>query len=333
MSGPWVVAELAAWLAAAVLMASGVAIGRGYRHWRQDLLDLDPGEREKAIVGFVAMPWVVTGVLVAACFLPSLADWIGVAADHCLEHLGSHLHLCFHHAGDLPRSGTVGILGGLAAIGAIGLAGAAVREAVEWRRILGNLGALAIPATEPGVFRLATERPLVFTVGFLGPRIYLSDGLRTLLGGEDLEVVLAHEGAHVARRDGLRKLIVSALGVALPPSTRRRILLDFDDTCEHLCDEQAALAVGDTARVARTLLRVARLEFREAPATPEGSVHGAPGATGRRVRSLLEGRPPVAGSRWSLALGALAVSVGLLGTFASGPLHHVAETGLALLFF
>lgn len=68
---------------------------------------------------------------------------------------------------------------------------------------------------EPVVDLVADARPLAFTHGLLRPRICVSTGALERLAPDELTAVLAHERAHVERRDPLRELITRALAASM----------------------------------------------------------------------------------------------------------------------
>jgi Peptidase family M48 len=80
------------------------------------------------------------------------------------------------------------------------------------------------PATVFGtpVLLVRSRRPHAFTLGFLRPRIVISDGLIDLLDEPELRSVLAHERHHAHRRDPLRRALVRAVcdGFWFLPSMR-----------------------------------------------------------------------------------------------------------------
>ena len=61
-----------------------------------------------------------------------------------------------------------------------------------------------------GCLVLPVEEPQAYVLGVLKPRVYVSQGLLEQTNEDDLASVLAHERAHAARRDPLRRLIASA---------------------------------------------------------------------------------------------------------------------------
>jgi TonB family protein len=101
----------------------------------------------------------------------------------------------------------------------------------------------------------------------------------------DIAAALAHECAHIRRRDFAKNLIYEcvAAAVAYHPACwlmRRRIA----ETRELVCDEMAAGAAGDRPEYAASLLRLAR-----AMATPAGYSGGTP-AIGVFDANILEER-------------------------------------------
>lgn len=80
-----------------------------------------------------------------------------------------------------------------------------------------------------------------FTVGLLAPRIYLAAELSQRLTAGQLAAVIAHEGAHVRRRDPLRLFLLRLLACTLfwIPALRR-LEEDVRDEAEVLADDTAA---------------------------------------------------------------------------------------------
>jgi Zn-dependent protease with chaperone function len=79
-----------------------------------------------------------------------------------------------------------------------------------------------------------------FTVGWLRPRVYVDACLESRLSGDELEAVLAHEAAHVRRRDPLRLSALRFLACTLfwLPSVRR-LVEDLADEAEIIADDAA----------------------------------------------------------------------------------------------
>ena len=154
-------------------------------------------------------------------------------------------------------------------------------------------------------------------LGHLRPVILLPLGAVAGLSPALLEALLAHELAHIVRRDYLLNLAVAVAEVLFfyHPAVW------FMTNClraerENCCDDQAAaLCGGDGLRVARALAALAELEAAMAP-TPRLALAAA-GAAGRggllaRVRRLALGRPQAPTMSERLLAGSLTL-LGLLG--------------------
>src|SRR5262249_51190420 len=135
---------------------------------------------------------------------PSLMTAAGMLGDHCAETGHAHAHLCVLHppawAGhDLPR-----VLFGLVLTLALAAATTAARGYVAARRIERGLRAASHPVPALHGRVVASDVPLSVTAGLWRPTIFLSSGLLDALRHPVLDVVIAHERGHVARRDTLR---------------------------------------------------------------------------------------------------------------------------------
>jgi Zn-dependent protease with chaperone function len=168
---------------------------------------------------------------------------------------------------------------------------------------------------EAGIVRIAHGLPTAaFTVGWLHPRIYVAHSLAERLEPDQLTAVLAHEGAHAARRDPLRLSLLRFLTCTLfwIPALRR-LADDIADEAEIQADDVAA--AGQPLVVAVALVALARsTEEFALPSAAVGFHHSE--LLERRVRRLL-GEEPLPGShltRRSL-VGATAA---LLLIFVSG---------------
>lgn len=232
---------------------------------------------------------------------------IGHVGTLCLTALGllfEPVHYAFH------------------AVFAAGLAYAVYDRIRAWhalRRTLGLLDA-QLPTTEDVFWRAALAARVdprririvdglpnpALTVGMFRPRIYLTRALGQELSEEELAAVVAHEGAHVARRDPLRLSGLRFLACTLfwLPALRR-LTDDMADETEMLADDHAAR--GRPLVLAQAILTVAGH-----PAVGPTAVSSAGFHRGdlleRRIRRLA-GEPVRARSRVtrSAVLGASAV--------------------------
>jgi beta-lactamase regulating signal transducer with metallopeptidase domain len=172
--------------------------------------------------------------------------------------------------------------------------GAREVESPEWRAALDRAGGTAL-----GIRLLASEdssSPLSW--GLRRPVILLDRD--TLRSPREADAILAHEVAHVARRDW-PSLILSRLAVALFWFNPLVWRLDREvaQQAEEAADSDAAARV-EPARYAQTLLDWARLDSR--PALPANAIAAGEPGLSRRVRAILDGRVARrSGSAWAVA--------------------------------
>ena len=159
---------------------------------------------------------------------------------------------------------------------------------------------------------LLVEVPAV--IGWLRPVVLVPASALTGLAPQQLEVLLAHELAHVRRYDYLVNVIQCVIETLLfyHPAVwwvSRRIR----EEREHCCDDLVVALCGDPHLYATALVGMERLR----PATPRLALAATGGSLLTRVRRLI--RPTPARTeyfpRWAAGIaGMLAVTVGLLTT-------------------
>lgn len=217
-------------------------------------------------------------------------DHVGSLCLIALHELLAPVHLLFHL-----------LLAG-------GLLYAVYERSRAWYRLRRTLSALVATAPDPGhpLLRAASECGLAshririveglpnpaFTTGFWRPIVYVASSLPDVLDDEQLSAVLAHEAAHVARRDPARLSAIRFLACALffLPALRR---LDEDlmDEAEILADD-AAVRKSASLTLASAILILA--DWRTCGRTARGLAwHGVVGFqpfAPRRALDLLERR-------------------------------------------
>lgn len=155
------------------------------------------------------------------------------------------------------------------------------------------------------------------TIGIVRPVLLVSDRFIREYASQDILAALAHECAHIKRRDFQKNLLyeVTSLGVAYHPATWF-LKSQIARTREMTCDEMAAEQLADRRSYAESLLRLAGMISLSARAM-------APNAIGIFDANVLEERimtmkkeKPYFGAR--LKIGAVAGSILLLLTVAAG---------------
>lgn len=166
-----------------------------------------------------------------------------------------------------------------------------------------------------------------FTSGFLWPRIFIAADLHEYLTHQQLVAVIAHERAHLVRRDPLRLFLLRGLAATLfwLPALRR-LAEDLADEAEILADDVAAAETGSVP-LAAAILAVAEWPGRHAAL---GVGFARADLLERRIRRLM-GEAPRLGTHvtWrsiAAAAGALAV----VWTSGAVMLHARAIDGSAV---
>ncbi len=201
-------------------------------------------------------------------FIPSLALAFGLG--HLAEDMiGQHAGWC----------ASLLILIGMSAMGSLALLGSlgqqqridtqgtkfALSSPLFVQQIVAKLaGQLGL--TPPQVKILPTQRALAFVVGIRQPKVYVSQWFLDHLTQVELEQVLAHELAHIHRRDNLIALVSTFfLGATffLPSSWWgfRHLLRER----ELAADEIAVSLTGKPAALARALVKVVDPEYSQVP--------------------------------------------------------------------
>lgn len=184
---------------------------------------------------------------------------------------------------------------------------------------------------DPARVRAVSDLPgAALTIGWWKPLIYVSHETVERLDHGQLVAVLAHEGAHLRRRDPLRISILrflSCLFFWLP--ALRQLADDLADEIEIIADDEAA--ARQPLVLASALVEVAKFGRQPLPQTAVG-FHDRP-LFDRRVRRLI-GEAPVPGShltRRSAAGGALVLflvmtsGVVVAQVSPTGLISHYAE--------
>jgi Zn-dependent protease with chaperone function len=251
---------------------------------------------------------------VAMGFWPALRSVLFGIPDHCLAEAAHHPHLCWLHLEATPEGGMVH---DAAALGTLTvLVVVAARQVFQWGQAHGRFRLLrtaALPEREQGVRDTLTAMgatwngaisvvafgaPLCFVRGVRQPHLVVSTAVLDDLTLEEAKAVLAHEVAHVTRRDNLWRVIGQAALLGHLPVLGRRAFERWVLAAESACDESAAVTISSHIAVAEALVRFQRLLNRHVSVAPLGASFGTAGTLEARVKLLLD--PPTV-SRWHYA--------------------------------
>lgn len=177
------------------------------------------------------------------------------------------------------------------------------REAALLARRLGITSAIEI--------RVSGDADIPLTFGALRPLVLLPSRFTDDLPADQVRLVLAHELAHVARRDylvNLSQCVIEALLFFHP--LMHWVSRTAREEREHCCDELAASAAGDRREVARALVALEELVGGRSLRSL------APAATGgillRRIDRLVAAAAPPNRFHTLLSLGVLIIATTML---------------------
>jgi len=226
-----------------------------------------------------------------------------------------------------PRESTQtanAVAGAVGALWLLGIALMGVRLLGGWvvvRRLVRSARPIASPDMQAAAARvqsvmsvrtpvLVVESSQVDVPIVIGcrPVLILPPDLQIGISNETCEPLLAHELAHVVRRDYLMNILQSSADAVLFSFPGARwISARIRETREYCCDEMALQVCGDTRRYVEALAGIATLSVARQPVAALGV--GGP-RLAARIRRLLHGDPEVRHRRARLIV--FAVSAALL---------------------
>lgn len=262
-------------------------------------------------------PFLVSLACAAFLFMPSAE--ILLVDSHCHKDCQSHVHLI----------DSIGLAWFGVVIGSLVLVNLVVRLLLNMRRSRQLRRQFNFLSQSRGEFQaINSSTPLVFTLGWWNPCIYMSEGLYAVCSDIDLSVIMAHEQAHQERRDNLRMLLARLCSALLPRRVANVMLEDLQLTTEQACDFRAAERFGQVA-VAETLLKVKRLLLSQPSPLPYSALAFAEREVETRIMALLKSEQRVFLQTWQMTLLGVVTLAALL--LMVSPLHHASEWVIALL--
>ncbi|HEU0299723.1 MAG TPA: M56 family metallopeptidase [Longimicrobium sp.] len=299
-----------------------------------ELVTREEGRRRALLLGIGALLLLSVGPVFGHHFASGLEhglrgqDHLGPLCLIAMHGLLYPVHLAFHAL----------VLGGV-----VYALYDRLRAAMRVRRTLGRVEAQA-PAQgdpfwtaaaavglDPGRVRVVRGLPSpAFTVGWLRPRIYADRSLSERLQPKELEALLAHEGAHLDRRDPLRLSLLRFFALVLfwLPALRR-LAEDVADEAEVQADDRAAR--GQPLALASAIVSLAGWRSPDRDVLHLVGFAQRADLLDRRVRRLAGEEPPPSShvTRRSVAGALLAlVLVWVSGAIMAHPLptgadHHL----------
>jgi beta-lactamase regulating signal transducer with metallopeptidase domain len=235
-----------AWFGAVNLLLSGVAAAAGSLIER-GTIRLRASLAPSILLGLKLLPGVAALFFTLVVFLPAQWRFEPEGADESVGY-------------------TLGVLG---VIGTVALVGAA-RRAARGARLTRNLerswegrasGPKRFLADSLPVYCLPDASPIISLAGVRHPRVFVARPVMDTFSPDELEVSLAHELAHHAARDNVKRVLVACSPdfLALCPSGRQ-LEQRWRAAVEFAADARAVGGSEERAvALASALLKVARL--------------------------------------------------------------------------
>lgn len=309
---------------AIVAFATSVVVGVALGASEGSVERLAPAAQARVYLAASLLPFLAGAAVLAAVLAPSFG-WI---ADHCgpLGSVHAHSHICAQHgAASWPALSSLA----MAAVLVVRFVTSVARQlyAVVLGRVARARFDRSADAPNPDGLRvLPVDDAQAFVLGLLRPRLYVTRGLVAGSARTHLDAVLAHERAHMARRDPLRRF-VAGLGAGFHlPGVAGWLGARLAQAQEMAADEVAAQTLGSREAVASAVVALAKAR----QVGPSAALAFSGSNVEHRVQSLLDGderrdtpSPQALGVAAFVALAAVAAG--------ADTVHHGIETLLGAL--
>ena len=301
-------------------LISAMIFGLG-RRW---LNECPPLVRERLLLALLVCPVIAAVALVLGMSAPGFFFSASQAAQHCAADTGQHFTLCQWHAPQisLPDWLAAGVFAASALVMVtIGIGALRLFRAHRKMQFIRRMA-----RRQPdGHFTLPIQQPMAFAAGLFRGEAVISEGLSRSLTATELDIVLAHERAHIKRRDMLLTVVTNSLARLQLPWIGRALRNAWHLAVEQRCDQQVAQQTGNRLAVADCLLRVSRLRLSGATdPTDAAACHLLDGDLPARINALLH-EPTSARMAPILSMGSVEF-MALTGLLLSGPqIHHWME--------
>jgi uncharacterized protein (TIGR03435 family) len=144
------------------------------------------------------------------------------------------------------------------------------------------------PTGRPATLALSNEIASPIAVGFLRPAVILPEALPDALEAAELDHVLLHEAAHIARRDDWTNLAARLVGPALAlDPVALWILRRLESEREIACDDWVVARSGSARAYAASLGRLFELRWRNRNELLASGAFGGPSRLSDRIARLL----------------------------------------------
>lgn len=267
-----------------------------------------PGAARSAVVAAM-VPVLIAAAMVLAALVPADPHIDQVFGCHCGSSMPLWLHLCPVHP-----AGASALVPGAALILALVLPGRLLR----WRELFAE--PLGQGAGGPVVTDL--PMPTALLMGWLRPSLVADRRFWRALAPAERQAVIAHESAHLARRDPQLTMLLRALTSLAPRWASRHLLKTWLHRAECRADAIAVAELQSPLALAQALVRCARMGGGNATQLGCGGGH-----LEARIHALLDETPATARRSPDLGAPDLFILATLMvgGLLLTPWLHHHVE--------
>ncbi len=279
---------------------------------------LSPFTQQRVLWLFVVTPWVVSSICVCVFFSSLLQSdrlfWLDQLA---------HWHHPYVFQLDSWHSVTLVLF-------ILGLAYLLTRKGLDAARHLNTLKSITHLSqkrtgherTRRDTIVLESQTPAAFAAGLVHSKCYITTGLIEQVSETELDIIIAHERAHIRHRDVQKKLLFTLFASLYPKPVARRLNRLFSVAMEQLADAHVCQS-HCAFDIAETLLKAARAQQVSTRTNSLLVNYVSADDVDIRVRALIA--PQTFRSLpWAYCL-LLMVLITLLSSVAVDALHHLME--------
>ncbi len=232
-----------------ITLIASVVSACGYPFFKMLIAPFSGNRRSTLIFGYGTLAPLIGLWSALLLSFPQLAEI--VIPSHC------HGDVCGIHT---PSITLYSLFGGLVAIASalvtLGFLVIPLLSIKHYRHQFTALNRLSTSLVSTDYQLIENSAVLAWSAGFWKPKVFISQGLKSLLTEDELAVVVAHEQAHVARRDNLNKFILLWTTKFWFFKVTNTIREDFECACEQACDFASNQKVGNKLLVLSTIKKV-----------------------------------------------------------------------------
>ena len=282
------------------------------------LQHLSPFTQQRVLWLFVTTPWVASSICVCV-FLASLNQNVDFL---WLDQL-AHWHHPYVFQLDSWHSVTLVLF-------ILGLAYLLTKKGLDAARHLNTLKSITHLSqkktgherTRRDIIVLESQTPTAFAAGLVNSKCYITTGLIEQVSKTELDIIIAHERAHIRHRDVQKKLLFTLFASLYPKPVARRLNRLFSVAMEQLADAHVCQS-HCAFDIAETLLKAARAQQVSTRTNSLLVNYVSADDVDIRVRALIA--PQTFRSLpWAYCL-LLMVLITLLSSVAVDALHHLIE--------